>query len=154
LSCGHLLPGNVRGGDGAGWVGAFLPVDPGGAGGVDVGVDRGADGGEEAVGADGLEQAVAVQAVLDRALELGEGEGHLFLAQLVQQLAEGEGGVSCERAPAATATGVREALEEMAKPWTRPVARLATPRITTMPSARRPGLPGSPARRTLPGGSP
>jgi hypothetical protein len=36
-----LLLGNVRGGDGAGWVGAFLPVDPGGAGGVDVGVDGG-----------------------------------------------------------------------------------------------------------------
>jgi hypothetical protein len=37
-------------------------------------------------------------------------------------------GVSWERAPAATATGVREALLEMAKPWKRPAARLAAPR--------------------------
>ncbi len=37
-------------------------------------------------------------------------------------------GVSWERAPAATATGVREELEEMAKPWNRPAARLAAPR--------------------------
>ena len=37
-------------------------------------------------------------------------------------------GVSWERAPADTATGVREALLEMAKPWNRPAARLAAPR--------------------------
>ena len=43
---------------------AFLPVDPGGAGGGDIAVDGGADRGEEAVGADGVEQAVALQAVL------------------------------------------------------------------------------------------
>src|SRR5215211_4159254 len=37
-------------------------------------------------------------------------------------------GVSWLRAPAETATGVREALEEMANPWKKPAARLAAPR--------------------------
>jgi hypothetical protein len=36
--------------------------------------------------------------------------------------------VSCVFAPAASATGVREALLLMAKPWNSPAARLAAPR--------------------------
>jgi hypothetical protein len=35
--------------------------------------------------------------------------------------------VSCERDPAASATGVREALLLIGKPWNSPAARLAVP---------------------------
>ena len=59
---------------------------------LDVAVDGGADGGEEAVVADGVEQPVAAQAVLDRALELGEGQGDALRSQLLEQVAEGVGG--------------------------------------------------------------
>ena len=45
-------------------------------------------------------------------------------------------GVSWERAPADTATGVREELLEMAKPWNRPEARLATPRARSSSLSR------------------
>ena len=40
-------------------------------------------------------------------------------------------GVSCERAPAEMATGVRDALLLIGKPWNRPAARLAAPRATS-----------------------
>jgi hypothetical protein len=39
-------------------------------------------------------------------------------------------GVSCVRAPAEMATGVRDALLLIGKPWNRPAARLAAPRAT------------------------
>ena len=39
--------------------------------------------------------------------------------------------VSCERAPAASATGVREALLLTEKPWKKPAATLAAPRATS-----------------------
>jgi hypothetical protein len=38
--------------------------------------------------------------------------------------------VSCVRAPAASATGVREALLLIGMPWKKPLARFATPRPT------------------------
>ncbi len=40
-------------------------------------------------------------------------------------------GVSCDRAPAAIATGVRDALLETGNPWNSPVARFATPNATS-----------------------
>ena len=41
--------------------------------------------------------------------------------------------VNCVRLPAASATGVRDELLEVGKPWKRPVARLA---IASPPSSR------------------
>jgi hypothetical protein len=48
--------------------------------------------GKKRSGADGVEEAVAAEAVLDRALGFGEGQGHVLLAQLLEQPLEGVGG--------------------------------------------------------------